>query len=287
MVDYSNPYPYDPGYMEGEISDPVIVAPGDCCDEIKDVINTIINRLNEDEVVIFSNTDRINDLELRVTNIESGKVEMTAGNTTYNHPDYPTVKDALDKILYVEPVITEFRNNIGTVEIGSIIDTVELTWSINKDVISQSLTNVESLDPSVRNYSFTGLNLTNNKQWTLTIDDGQNTANKTTGVYFKNGRYWGVSSSTVYDNSLIQSFAGKELIESINTTFTVTAGPGEHIYYAYPARLGEATFYVGGFEGGFDLVATIDFTNSNGYTEPYRIYKSQNANLGTTTVEVR
>ena len=53
-----------------------------------------------------------------------------------------------------------------------------------------------------------------------------------------------------------------------------------------PTRFGVPKFTVGGFEGGFSLVATIDFTNSSNYTEPYNIYKSENSNLGNTTVNV-
>ncbi|WP_157796132.1 hypothetical protein [Thomasclavelia cocleata] len=51
-----------------------------------------------------------------------------------------------------------------------------------------------------------------------------------------------------------------------------------------PARYGAVNFNVGGFDGGFTKVATIEFTNASGYTENYDIYKSDNANLGTQTV---
>lgn len=40
------------------------------------------------------------------------------------------------------------------------------------------------------------------------------------------------------------------------------------------------------FEGGFNKVNTIEFTNASGYVESYDIYKSTNSNLGNTTVVV-
>ena len=65
------------------------------------------------------------------------------------------------------------------------------------------------------------------------------------------------------------------------------AARGEYIWYFVPVRLGACTFTVGGFDGGFDVVATQDVTNSSGYTESFRIYRSANTGLGSTTVEVK
>ena len=70
-------------------------------------------------------------------------------------------------------------------------------------------------------------------------------------------------------------------------TFTVDARAGEYIVYALPARLGAVTFFVGGFEGGFEEPVEQVLTNASGYQEPYNVYRSTNANLGETTVEVR
>ena len=51
--------------------------------------------------------------------------------------------------------------------------------------------------------------------------------------------------------------------------------------------MGKPTFYVGGFEGGFDLLHTFLYTNSKGYSENYYVYKSINSSLGSTSVEVK
>jgi hypothetical protein len=70
-------------------------------------------------------------------------------------------------------------------------------------------------------------------------------------------------------------------------TFTANAGATQRIAYAFPARYsGVPVFNVGGFEGGFSLASTFQFTNASGYTETYDVYLSDNVNLGSTTVKV-
>ena len=66
----------------------------------------------------------------------------------------------------------------------------------------------------------------------------------------------------------------------------MNCGEGQYIFYCVPASFGSCSFKVGGFEGGFNKVDTIQFTNASGYTESYDIYKSTNSNLGNTTVVV-
>lgn len=82
------------------------------------------------------------------------------------------------------------------------------------------------------------------------------------------------------------SGGASQLDNNRNRTFTVTAGAGEHIYYVYPDSYGAATFTVGGFSGGFTLINTVSVENPFGNVQDYRVYKSNNPNLGTTTVVV-
>jgi len=106
-------------------------------------------------------------------------------------------------------------------------------------------------------------------------------------VTFYNRRHWGVTSAdSGYDSDDIGDLANDELSGSRVKTFTVNPGAGEYILYAYPSRLGAATFTVGGFEGGFEDPETVSRTNDSGYTEDYYVYRSTNANLGSTEVVV-
>ena len=99
-----------------------------------------------------------------------------------------------------------------------------------------------------------------------------------------NGVYYGVSAiPSSYDSAFVLKLT-KALQGSRNKTFTLNAGAGQYIFYAIPARYRECGFNVGGFDGGFTKVSTFDFTNASGYKESYYLYKSDNANLGNTTV---
>ena len=126
--------------------------------------------------------------------------------------------------------------------------------------------------------------------FTLTAQDSKNKiATKTTLVQFLNGKYYGVS--TVNTDGEINDAFIKGLTKQLTTgrtgSFTVTANAGQYIYFAIPATFGTPAFFVGGFEGGFNKVKTLNFTNASGHAESYNVYKTTNAGLGQTTVEVR
>lgn len=88
------------------------------------------------------------------------------------------------------------------------------------------------------------------------------------------------------DSNFVKGFT-KNLVPDRTGSWSVTANAGQYIYFAIPATFGTPVFYVGGLEGGFSKVKTFDFQNSSGYIASYNIYKSTNAGLGATTVEVR
>jgi len=65
---------------------------------------------------------------------------------------------------------------------------------------------------------------------------------------------------------------------------SVTTGVGEYMLFAFPKRLGTVSFWVGGFEGGFEAPETVSVTNVNGWTEDYYVWRSSNSNLGVSNV---
>lgn len=190
--------------------------------------------------------------------------------------------------LYKYMSINSFWNNVNTVEKGRTITDVTLTWQLNKVPVTLTLDGKE-IDVSSTNQSLSGLGLQADKTWTLKATDARNASSqKTTGVYFRNGRYWGVGTVDAdgVDDTFVQGLT-KELASDNSKTFTVNAGVGQYIYYVHPASFGTPVFNVGGFEGGFDLIKTFDYTNVSGFKESYKVWKSKNANLGNTTVVVK
>lgn len=194
-----------------------------------------------------------------------------------------------DEFEYVPIAITSFTNNKNTVEMGTKITDVILNWALNKDPKTMTI-NDESITPlTARTKTYSGQNITTNKTFTLKVTDEKDaSATKTTSITFVNGVYWGAKAapSGAYDSAFILGLT-KGLQGSKGKTFTVNAAAEQHIFYALPSRYGSCVFNVGGFDGGFTKVSTIEFTNASGYKENYDIYKSVNAGLGNTTVTVK
>lgn len=213
----------------------------------------------------------------------------SADKVSYTQYGYATVEEALDDVLYKKIEITSFTNTVGVVEMGSTVDAVTLNWATNK-VPSTLTLDGTAVDVASKTKALTGLGLKASKTWTLVAADERSaTATKTTSVTFQNGVFFGVSTVNTEDgvtNDLILSFT-KNLAGTRTRTFTVNSGSGQYIYYVYPSRLGKASFNVGGFDGGFVLFKTMQVTNASGYAEEFYIYKSENHNLGNTTVTVK
>lgn len=207
------------------------------------------------------------------------------------YPDMANVKDALDELLYFNPVVKTFTASpsFGDYEIGSKVTNPAFTWSFNKDVVQQSVTDCTVEGTVARTASYTG-EIDSQKTFTVTAKDSKGTSCSKSGSYnFKHKRYYGVASAPEsYDSAFILALTGREFCTGrTKSAFSLTAGEGQYFYYVFPASYGTPTFNVGGFDGGFELAATIDFTNQNGNTTSFVIYKSENANLGTQSIIVK
>lgn len=190
---------------------------------------------------------------------------------------------------YKPIAISSFTNDKNTVEMGTKITDVILNWVLSKNPKTMMIDS-ESITPlTTRTKTYSGQNITTNKTFTLKVTDEKDaSATKTTSITFVNGVYWGAKAapSGAYDSAFILGLT-KGLQGSKGKTFTVNAAAEQHIFYALPSRYGSCVFNVGGFDGGFTKVSTIEFTNASGYKENYDIYKSVNAGLGNTTVTVK
>ena len=222
---------------------------------------------------------------------KSVRAEIVAGGqaTSADKVSYgdKTVQQALDDLNYKAIAINSFTNDVGTVDMGSTVTDVTLSYSFNKTAKSLTLDGT-AIDVASTKQVLTGLTITANKTYTLTAtDDRDAKATKTTSISFLNGCYYGVGTVDVdgADKAFVAGLT-KVLSGSRARTIDVTAGEGEFIYYAIPHRLGTPSFTVGGFEGGFSLLKTFDYENPAGYTESYDVYKSTNANLGATKVVI-
>ena len=232
---------------------------------------------------------KLSDLATKtdVTNSETPIATSTVAGKIKVGNDFDVTSDG-KLSLYKAMAINSFSNNVNTVEKGRTITDVTLTWSMNKVPTTLTLDG-SSIDVSSKTKALTGLGLQADKTWTLKATDARNASvQKTTAVYFRNGRYYGVGTvdASGVNDKFVQGLT-KELASNNTTTFTVTAGTGQYIYYVHPASFGTPVFTVGGFEGGFDLIKTFDYTNPSGFKESYKVWKTTNASLGSTTVVVK
>lgn len=190
-----------------------------------------------------------------------------------------------DEFNYEPITINTFSNNRGTVEMGSTVTDVTLTWDINKTPTELTLDG-EPVTVTDESKQLTGQTITQNKTYTLIAKDEKDaTSQKTTSITFLNGVYWGAKEAPSAIDSVFILTLTKGLQGNKSKTFTVNAAANQYIYYAVPSRYGEVSFNVGGFDGGFTKVQTLDFENASGYTESYDVYRSDNASLGNTTVK--
>lgn len=215
----------------------------------------------------------------------------TADGVSYKESN---VEAALTKIeadiaeLQYTPIqITAFTNNVNTAEMGSTVNTVVLNWDYNKKPAKLTLDG-SVVDAGLKTKTIESAGIKENKTYTLKATDERDAeSTKTTAITFLNGLYWGVGTADATINNDFILGLTKGLQSSKVKTFTVNAGEGQHIYFALPVRYGTPVFKVGGFEGGFAKAQTMDFTNASGYSESYDVYKSDQQNLGDTTVEVK
>lgn len=222
----------------------------------------------------------------------------------YMHSDFPDfkyVQDALDHLLYTPIHMTYLSISPSLLEMNQKITSCQISWGYNKKVKRQELT-YSYYEKGTKKNKTIELEITQTNYQFIDTDDikydyhgefrvrGWDNKNKETTravrINYSLRRFWGVSE---VPNSITPDIVNKfthELNGARQKTFTVTAGPGKHIFYAYPKRAGEAKFSVGGFEGGFSAVQTIKYTNPYGHEEDFYIYHSVQPNLGTTTVVV-
>lgn len=186
------------------------------------------------------------------------------------------IRARLDALEYKDIKINSFTAAPAVSEIGTL-QNITLSWSLNKSATSQNI-NGSPVEGSSKQYA----DVTHDTSYTLNVSDGQTSASKTVNVSFANRIYYGAAADLTTVTELTSVLSNNPA-----RTITVNAGAGEYIIYAIPARLGNVVFYVGGFEGGFEAPEEQNLVNSSGYLETYKVYRSTNAGLGNTTVDIR
>lgn len=205
--------------------------------------------------------------------------------------DYIKGKEALDAILagikddiadlQYEPIkILSMTNNVGTVEMGTVVKSISIEWQTSKTPAAMTFDGVEYA-PVEENTDYAWIsnmeNIVADRTWTVTATDERGAEDSaSTTVKFLNGVYYGVlEDGGVIDSDAVLSLT-RELRSNRTKTFTATAGETQRFAYAIPARYGTPAFkdVETGFQADFYKACTIAFTNGSGYTENYDVWLS-------------
>ena len=225
-----------------------------------------------------------------------GSGEGTAETTTYTNADYPSYTNvdlALDalfsKVYYVKPTCSLSASKAGgTFEMGTTITApITFTWTTNKAITSQTLTGCTLADASVRTATY-NTNVTSDKTFTLSVSDGENSASSSVSYKFLNNIFWGsASTAETYDSAFIRALSNKKLASVIKGTYSFNIASGEYGFWAVPSNMTISSVWIGGFEVTVDSLGTVSYTNAQGYTRDYKLYKTGKASLGAISAEIK
>ena len=242
--------------------------------------------------------EKISSLETRVGALETGgsvdPEDLDASMIAYTNaskPNVTTVKDALDDLMYFDLTINLSSTSATQQEKGVSLASVVLNWTYNKDVVSQTINSVSIPDVEQRTYTVEGP-FTENTTFTLKANDGKKDFTKSLTISFLNNVYWGVGTVTEsgsVNNEFVLGLSGSKFAASKNAVGTITANAeaGNYIYYAQPASWADPVFNIGGFDTEFELLHTFTLTNASGHEEQYKVFKSGQAGLGSTSMVVK
>jgi len=188
--------------------------------------------------------------------------------------------------LYAPPVITSLINTSPVNYVGQTVTAVTVNWTLGGNAItSQTLTDA-SIALSDRTHAFTGLTLTADKTYTLSVTDGTTPSNASTTVYFYIQNFTGTTANAAPTSSDLHTGSTNWLTQYAsnralgNTSIT---GGGNYVYYAYPSAWGNVQIYVNGFSTTWNKT-TVSVTNSFGNTQNYYVYTSPTTIVGSITL---
>ena len=192
-----------------------------------------------------------------------------------------------------------YISNGDPVEKGCVVDQVSYRWETSKTPAWVRLDGqdipISEQHPTWNEGQITSLHVTSKKTWTLKAKDikvgsiSPVTVSTGMSVIFLPRVFWGVAKDgSTLDSAFLEGFrsSGSAVADTQERTFTVTAGTGDYIWYAYPADFGLAKFIYGGFTGGFKFIKQMTFTSKYGVTDQYYLYRSVQSTLGLVEITV-
>jgi hypothetical protein len=183
--------------------------------------------------------------------------------------------------LYTSPIVNLSGDIVS--EVGSIVDTVNLSWTLNKTVnrrwfSSGPLLNLDLEEGAGGSYTHLNANLSTNATYVMSVQDNRVTTSDSITVRFTHKRFWGVSLNSNLSNSDILSL-NQELAFNRSKSLDIN-GDGKYIYYCYPEDWGAAIFTVNGLLNTAWTVTTQIVSNTYSNDKLYYIYRTNTIQFG-------
>ena len=286
-------------YTKTQVDDALAlkVDTSDFTDYQSDVSDALDTKVDKAQGATNGNKILGTDDDGNVTLLNPSALGNSAENISYDNAsftDFTNVKLALDGILeklyYVDPSITSFTMTPATTqyEIGTVVNGVTFTWTVNKDITSQTLTGCTLADETVRTASYT-TDISANKTFTLAVSDGQKSATASKTISFLHKVYWGSATEPTsgYTSAWILALSNSKLASSANGSYSFNAGSGEYAYFAMPQSMKKNSAWVNGFNTDLEDCGNISFTNASGNTSTFSIVRFMQKSLGSFTAEIK
>ena len=234
---------------------------------VEEALNTVITDLhthdNKEVLDLLSESDT-GKLQYNGVTIGGAGGASTADAVEYVNDaiSVTNVEDALNKLIsdyyYVAPSVTSFTATPagGTYEIGSTVKApITFNWSYNKDITTQTLTDCTLADETVRTATY-NTDISSNKTFTLTANDGKNNVSKSISYTFVSPYFTGVSTTNTLTETDIIALT-KKVETKGNKTINYTTSQS-HMIFAYPKSYGAIKSVID--QNGFNV--TDSFTQN-------------------------
>lgn len=168
--------------------------------------------------------------------------------------------------------VTGISATPSVAELGSTVDSVTVTWAVNREPVSQTVTG-EAVDAGARSAVVPGPFTATTSFEVVATDERGATDTATTRINFYNGIYYGPLASGVVPDSAAILGLTRKLQGGKGATISYTPADGKRPSYACPTGYGTPKFVIGGFEYAWTKLGTIQFENASGSKESYDIWQ--------------
>ena len=227
---------------------------------VDDALNTVIAELHthdNKEVLDLLSENEEGKLQYNGVAIGGEGGASTADAVEYINDTISStnVEEALNKLIadfyYVAPSVTSFTASPsgGVFEVGTTITApITFNWAYNKDITTQTLTGCTLADEIVRTATY-DTDITSNKTFTLSANDGKNNVSKSISYTFVSPYYAGVSSTDTLTETEITALTKKVEAKGSKTINYTTSQ--SYMVFAYPSSYGAISSVID--QNGFNV----------------------------------